>query len=279
MRVDCSPSRGSPSPSAAAATTTSSASTSRSRRRGREVLNQYQRRADLIPNLVATVKGEANFEQETLTKVIEARAKATSIQATPELINNPEAFDKFQQAQGELTGALSRLLVVAEHYPNLRANQALPGPARAARRHREPHHRRAQPLHQDGAEYNVLARSFPTNLTAMMFSYKVKPNFTVQNEAAISAPPSGQLRQAAAHRGRRRRRLRRSRPARGSFIAGAAARGRRRPGAAAQDVQPVPPLTAARRSTRPARSTPPSARRSKPSWPPSSGSAARRSWC
>ena len=89
-----------------------------------EVLNQYQRRADLIPNIVATVKGEANFEQETLTRVIEARAKATSIQATPELINNPEAFDKFQKAQGELSSALSRLLVVSEQYPNLRANQA-----------------------------------------------------------------------------------------------------------------------------------------------------------
>src|ERR1700742_827581 len=89
-----------------------------------EVLNQYQRRADLIPNLVSTVKGEANFEQETLTKVIEARSRATAIQATPELVNDPEAFEKFQKAQGELSGALSRLLVVAEQYPNLRANQA-----------------------------------------------------------------------------------------------------------------------------------------------------------
>src|SRR5436309_6851141 len=89
-----------------------------------EVLNQYQRRADLIPNVVAIVKGEANFEQETLTRVIEARAKATSIQATPELINNPEAFDKFQRAQNELSGALSRLLVVSENYPNLKANAA-----------------------------------------------------------------------------------------------------------------------------------------------------------
>src|SRR3954466_2689897 len=86
-----------------------------------EVLNQYQRRADLVPNLVATVKGEASFEQETLTRVIEARARATSIQATPELVNDPEAFDKFQKAQGELTGALSRLMVVAEQYPNLKA--------------------------------------------------------------------------------------------------------------------------------------------------------------
>src|SRR6058998_2037684 len=89
-----------------------------------EVLNQYQRRNDLIPNIVNTVKGEANFEQETLTKVIEARAKATSIQATPELINNPEAFAKFQAAQGEVSSALSRLLVVTENYPNLKANQA-----------------------------------------------------------------------------------------------------------------------------------------------------------
>ena len=90
-----------------------------------EVLNQYQRRADLVPNLVATVKGEANFEQETLTKVVEARAKATSIQATPELINDPAAFKRFQDAQGELSGALSRLLVVTENYPNLKANQGL----------------------------------------------------------------------------------------------------------------------------------------------------------
>ncbi|MFO7074066.1 LemA family protein, partial [Pseudomonas aeruginosa] len=89
-----------------------------------EVLNQYQRRADLIPNIVATVKGETNFEQETLTRVVEARAKATSIQATPELVNNPEAFQKFQAAQSELSGALSRLLVVSENYPQLKANQA-----------------------------------------------------------------------------------------------------------------------------------------------------------
>ena len=89
-----------------------------------EVLNQYQRRADLIPNIVSTVKGEVNFEQETLTKVIEARSRATSIQATPELVNNPEAFAKFQAAQGELTGALSRLMVVVEQYPNLKANAA-----------------------------------------------------------------------------------------------------------------------------------------------------------
>ena len=112
-----------------------------------EVLNQYQRRADLIPNIVNTVKGEANFEQETLTKVIEARAKATSIQVTPETLNNPEAFNKFQQAQGELGSALSRLMVTVERYPRPESQQGLQRPARAAGRHREPHHRRAQPLH------------------------------------------------------------------------------------------------------------------------------------
>jgi LemA protein len=155
-----------------------------------EVLNQYQRRADLIPNIVNTVKGEANFEQETLTKVIEARAKATSIQATPELINDPAAFDKFQKAQGELTGALSRLLVVSEQYPNLRANQGFQD-LRVQLEGTENRITVARNRYiKTVAEYNVLARSFPTNLTAMMFSYKVKPNFTVGNEAAISTPPS-----------------------------------------------------------------------------------------
>ena len=155
-----------------------------------EVVNQYQRRADLIPNIVATVKGEANFEQETLTKVIEARAKATSIQATPELINNPEAFGKFQQAQGELSGALSRLLVTVEQYPNLKANQGfqdlrvqLEGTENRITVARNRYIKAVQ-------DYNVLARQFPSNLTAMIFSYQVKPNFTVQNEAQISAPPT-----------------------------------------------------------------------------------------
>ena len=154
-----------------------------------EVLNQYQRRADLIPNIVATVKGEANFEQETLTKVVEARAKATSIQATPELVNNPEAFQKFQAAQGELSGALSRLLVVSEQYPNLKANQGfqdlrvqLEGTENRITVARNRYIKTVQ-------DYNVLARSFPNNLTAMVFGYEVKPNFTVQNEAQISAPP------------------------------------------------------------------------------------------
>jgi LemA protein len=155
-----------------------------------EVLNQYQRRADLIPNIVATVKGEANFEQETLTKVIEARAKATSIQATPELVNNPDAFAKFQSAQGELTSALSRLLVVSENYPNLKANQGfqdlrvqLEGTENRITVARNRYIKTVQ-------DYNVLARQFPTNLTAMLFSYPVKPTFTVENEAAIKAPPA-----------------------------------------------------------------------------------------
>ncbi len=155
-----------------------------------EVLNQYQRRADLIPNIVATVKGEATFEQDTLTKVIEARSKATSIQATPELINDPVAFQKFQAAQGELTGALSRLMVVAEQYPTLKANQGfqdlrveLEGTENRVTVARNPYIKTV-------ADYNVPARSFPNNLTAMVFGYRVKPSFTVQNEAEISKPPA-----------------------------------------------------------------------------------------
>ena len=154
-----------------------------------EVLNQYQRRADLVPNIVATVKGEAAFEQETLTRVIEARAKATSIQVTPETLNNPEAFKKFQAAQGELGSALSRLMVVSEQYPNLKANQGF----RDLRVQLEGTENRVTVARnryiQAVQEYNVLARSFPSNLTAMLFGYKPKTNFAVQNEAAISAPP------------------------------------------------------------------------------------------
>ena len=154
-----------------------------------EVLNQYQRRADLVPNLVATVKGEANFEQETLTKVVEARARATSIQATPELINNPEAFQKFQAAQGELQGALSRLLVVSENYPALKANQAFQD-LRVQLEGTENRITVARNRYiQTVQEYNVLARSFPTNLTAKVFGYDAKPSFAVANEAQISAPP------------------------------------------------------------------------------------------
>ena len=155
-----------------------------------EVLNQYQRRADLIPNIVATVKGEANFEQETLTKVIEARSKATSIQATPELINDPAAFQKFQAAQGELTGALSRLMVVAEQYPNLKANQGFQD-LRVQLEGTENRVTVARNRYiKTVADYNVLARSFPSTLTAMVLGYAVKPSFTVQNEAEISKPPA-----------------------------------------------------------------------------------------
>ena len=155
-----------------------------------EVLNQYQRRADLIPNIVATVKGEAAFEQETLTKVIEARAKATAIQVSPQTLSDPQAFARFQQAQGELGSALSRLLMVTENYPNLKANQAfqdlrvqLEGTENRITVARNRYIKAVQ-------EYNVLARQFPSNLTAMVFGYGVKPSFSVANEAAISAPPA-----------------------------------------------------------------------------------------
>jgi LemA protein len=155
-----------------------------------EVLNQYQRRADLVPNLVATVKGEANFEQETLREVVEARAKASSIQVTPETLNDPAAFAKFQQAQGQLSRALSRLLVVSERYPDLKSNQSF----RDLRVQLEGTENRITVARnryiQAVQQYNVLARSFPTNLTAKMFGYQPKPTFTVQNEAQISTPPT-----------------------------------------------------------------------------------------
>jgi LemA protein len=155
-----------------------------------EVLNQYQRRADLIPNIVNTVKGEANFEQETLTRVVEARAKATSIQVTPETLNNPEAFNKFQQAQGELSSALSRLIAVSENYPNLKTNQGFQD-LRVQLEGTENRITVARNRYIKAvADYNVLARQFPTNLTAMLFSYSVKPSFTVDNEAQISRPPT-----------------------------------------------------------------------------------------
>ena len=155
-----------------------------------EVLNQYQRRADLVPNIVATVKGEAAFEQDTLTKVVEARAKATSIQVTPETLNDPAAFSKFQAAQGELSSALSRLLVVTENYPNLKANQGFQD-LRVQLEGTENRITVARNRYIESVQaYNVLARSFPNNLTAMVFSYAVKPTFSVQNEAQISVPPS-----------------------------------------------------------------------------------------
>ena len=155
-----------------------------------EVLNQYQRRADLVPNIVATVKGEASFEQDTLTKVIEARAKATSIQVSPETLNNPETFNKFQQAQGELSSALSRLMVVSERYPDLKANQSFRD-LRVTLEGTENRITVARNRYIESVqEYNVLARSFPSNLTAKVFGYEPKPNFSVQNEAQISTPPT-----------------------------------------------------------------------------------------
>jgi len=155
-----------------------------------EVINQYQRRADLIPNLVNTVKGYAAQEQTVLLGVTEARAKVGSIQATPELVNNPEAFAKFQAAQGELSGALSRLMVVTENYPQLKSDQNF----RDLQAQLEGTENRITVARnryiQSVQGYNVTVRSFPGNLTAMMFGYKTKPNFTVENEAAISKPPS-----------------------------------------------------------------------------------------
>lgn len=155
-----------------------------------EVLNQYQRRADLVPNIVATVKGEAAFEQDTLTQVIEARASATSIKVTPETLNDPAAFQKFEQAQSGLSSALSRLLMVTENYPNLKANQGFQD-LRVQLEGTENRIAVARNRYiQSVQQYNVLVRSFPNNLTAMVFSYQVKPSFTVVNEAQISQPPS-----------------------------------------------------------------------------------------
>jgi LemA protein len=154
-----------------------------------EVLNQYQRRADLVPNLVETVKGYAAHEQEVLTDVASARSKVGSMQVTPELLNDPEAFAKFQAAQGQLTGALSRLMAVAENYPNLKADQGF----RDLQAQLEGTENRVTVARNRYIEtikdYNVAVRSFPNNLTAMMFGYKAKPTFTVENEKAISSAP------------------------------------------------------------------------------------------
>jgi LemA protein len=154
-----------------------------------EVLNQYQRRADLIPNLVRTVEGFAQQEREVLMGVTEARARVGSIQATPDLISNPQAFKQFQQAQGELSGALSRLLVVAERYPDLKSDQnfrdlqaQLEGTENRITVARNRYITAVQ-------SYNTTVRRFPSNLTAMVFGFDVKPSFTVQNEAEISKPP------------------------------------------------------------------------------------------
>lgn len=155
-----------------------------------EVISQYQRRADLVPNLVATVKGFAQQESQVLTEVTEARSRATAIQATPELVNDPEAFARWQAAQAQLSSGLGRLLAVAENYPDLKSNQnflelqaELAGTenriAVARRRYIE-----------SVQAYNVTVRSFPTNITAMIFGGDPKANFTVENEAAIARPPA-----------------------------------------------------------------------------------------
>ncbi|HEX4797958.1 MAG TPA: LemA family protein [Burkholderiales bacterium] len=155
-----------------------------------EVLNQYQRRNDLVPNLVNTVKGFAAQEQQVLTQVTEMRSRVGSIQATPELINDPAAFRKFQEAQGQMSQALSRLLVVAENYPQLKSDanfrdlQAqLEGTENRIAVARNRYIKAVQ-------EYNVLIRTFPNNLTAMLFSYQTKPNFAVDDEKAIARPPT-----------------------------------------------------------------------------------------
>lgn len=155
-----------------------------------EVLNQYQRRADLVPNLVNVVKGYAAHEEKVLTEVADARARVGSIQASPELINDPEAFAKFQAAQGQLTSALSRLLVVSENYPNLKADQGFRD-LQAQLEGTENRITVARNRYIDAIKnYNVAVRSFPQNLTAMMFDYKTKASFSVENEKAISVAPA-----------------------------------------------------------------------------------------
>jgi LemA protein len=155
-----------------------------------EVLNQYQRRADLIPNLVSTVKGYAAQEQQVLLGVTQARAKVGSIQATPELINDPAAFAKFQAAQRDLSSALSRLLVVSENYPQLKSDQNFRD-LQAQLEGTENRITVARNRYINAVRtYNTTVRSFPSNLTAMMFGYKPKENFTVENEAEISKPPT-----------------------------------------------------------------------------------------
>src|SRR4026208_216102 len=154
-----------------------------------EVLNQYQRRADLVPNLVETVRAFAKQEMDVLTRVTEARARVGSIPATPELVANPEAFPRAQQAQSELTGALSRLLVVAENYPQLKSDANFRD-LQAQLEGTENRITVARNRYIKAVEsYNVTVRSFPTNLTAMAFGHKTKPNFTVEDEKAIATPP------------------------------------------------------------------------------------------
>lgn len=155
-----------------------------------EVLNQYQRRADLVPNLVNVVKGYAAHEKEVLTQVADARSRVGSMQITAEVLNDPEAFAKFQAAQGQMTSALSRLMAIAENYPNLKADQGF----RDLQAQLEGTENRITVARNRYIEtikgYNVAVRSFPENLTAMMFGYKTKPSFTVENEKAISVAPT-----------------------------------------------------------------------------------------
>ncbi len=155
-----------------------------------EVTNQYQRRADLVPNLVATVKGFAQQEQKVLVGVTEARARVGTIQATPELVNDPAAFQKFQAAQGELTQALKSLIAVSENYPELKSDANF----RDLQAQLEGTENRISVARNRYIEsvqtYNTTIREFPVNLTAKLFGYGVKPNFTVENEAAISRPPT-----------------------------------------------------------------------------------------
>lgn len=154
-----------------------------------EVINQYQRRADLIPNLVNVVKGYASHEQEVLTQVTEARAKATSVALPAEALGNEEAFNNFQKAQAGLSSSLGRLLAVAENYPQLKADAGF----RDLQAQLEGTENRITVARNRYIEsikqYNIVVRSFPSNLTAMAFGYTIKPNFSVENEAAISSPP------------------------------------------------------------------------------------------
>ena len=155
-----------------------------------EVVNQYQRRADLIPNLVSTVKGYASQEERVLVGVTEARARATSIQVTPEVLNNPELLKKFQAAQGELTSALKSLIAVSENYPQLKSDQNFRD-LQAQLEGTENRITVARNRYIESVQtFNNTVRQFPTNLTAMLFKFGVKPNFTVENEAAIAKPPS-----------------------------------------------------------------------------------------
>ena len=163
-----------------------------------EVINQYQRRADLVPNLVKTVRAYASHEQQVLTQVAEARSRVGSLQVTPEVLNDPAAFAKFQAAQGQLTSALSRLLAVSENYPQLKADTGfrdlqaqLEGTENRIAVARQRYIKSVQ-------DYNVTVRSFPTNLTAMIFGMQVKPNFAVDNEKAISNAPAVEFDRAPA---------------------------------------------------------------------------------